>query len=258
MDNEELLRAVEKGLIPGPLEDEESYRQRVDVGSGSPVRFMGFDLSWCKVVVEKKGLHFWEAGASWICDEPYVQIHPKRQSDEVLHHELIHILRSRFSEEIFEEFLAHRSSKRAWRRYFGPLLQGSQDVAWLAGAAMLGIGLDVWQESLFFSTLVYGFVFLGLFARLWSRQNVLERTMRKIAKIFAGMAPLQVMVFLTDQEIQEFAIWECREIQNYLKRQALSSLRIRALLLLARKRYEVRFTKSLDFLSDSGASSVCV
>jgi hypothetical protein len=208
--------------------------------------------------VEKKGLHFWEAGASWICDEPYVQIHPKRQSDEVLHHELVHVLRSRFSEEIFEEFLAHRSSKKAWRRYFGPLLQGSKDVAWLGGAVGLGVGLDVWQGSMFYGMLGYGLVFLGLFARLWRRQGVLAKAEGKVKKIFAGMDPLQVMVFLTDQEIQEFAIWNGREIQNYLMRQALSSLRIRALLLLARKRYEVRFTKSIDFLSDSGPSSVCV
>lgn len=231
-----LLSYVEQGWIPGPNETRKDFHYRILQTSSNnddciyKKDFLGFEQVNCEISYTKKRLCWWESGATWIesCKLPYVRL--KSRNKEVLHHEFIHVLRSAFKEEKYEEFIAHRVSKNKWRRFYGPLIHRFSDVCWMFFGTVCGCVLDFCNGSFYFSLLIYlGFILFFIF-RLVKRQKTLRKTEIKLANIFKGLQILQVLIFLTDDEIESFSRLGESRIKTYLSLQKRKSVRIEALL----------------------------
>src|SRR6478609_5859945 len=119
-----LLELNRRGLVHAPEESEKAFFARCNLAIPkaekssqlviSPLAIQLFDINpdWVELSNHTKGLRLWEGGCTWI-DEGHVtiQIHPAFQQkgkycgyerDEILAHELVHVIRSQFEEPIFE------------------------------------------------------------------------------------------------------------------------------------------------------------
>lgn len=208
----------QRGLIPGPDEDEKTFLERVSrLTAQSPNQeeshaitrhLFGFSVDWVPVFYSNQKLPFWEGAAIWIGETPSIQLREnfKKGSylgyrrEEVLAHEAVHAARVAFEEPRFEEILAYQTSKSRLRRWAGPLFR------------------KPWESALFMVLLVLAFLgycwiplaVLGwLSVRLTWAQWTLQRCLKKL--------PLSLIVCLTDTEIRKFARLSLTDIQAYFE-----------------------------------------
>ena len=243
-----LLENNARGFIPLEEETVEAFLARTKrlAEFAKPYQskavLQAFDLAidWLPLVYQRKGLRFWEGGACWIgeakelcsffslppCEEkgPFciVQVTPKLQGkkrywfcdiEELVAHEAVHAARLGFGPgtgDRFEEILAYATSKRGWRRVFGPLFRSSKEVSLfcfvLVGAVSLQmIGSLIESRMLFLLSLLFPWAFLmGFVARLFWSRRVFQRAYKKLeGKVLPH--PLAVLVRLTDREIEELS-----------------------------------------------------
>lgn len=143
MDEKEQTNLYYEGFLQGPKESEKDFRRRIaltkevaqnpeklglkDVEVGKTIG--EFHLPWLLHKISNKGLPPWEGAAIWIIDYQGVKIpflHLRKrfaQNEEVLKHELVHILRIAFDDPRFEEIIAFSTSKSRLRRWLGPLFR---------------------------------------------------------------------------------------------------------------------------------------
>lgn len=253
MTDQDLLALDKIGFIPGPLENEDHFLERISsakkkFNEGSHIPEAHWD--WVREYLDQmfhvkplyirafysnKGLAPWQGGAAWIEGRALHSIQLREalkkgiflglySREEILAHEAVHAARSGFNENRCEEFFAYMTSEKKWRRVLGPILQRPWE-AWpfllcnLAGpffpAGYLGAGL--WAA-------------LG-FVRLIKQHWLLKRAAANILEITQDPRRTRAVLFrLTDEEIERFSKGEdiglysakqnClrwRVIRNYLK-----------------------------------------
>lgn len=244
----------QRGLIPGPHESESQFLRRVECCPSSSCLTTVAALyrvreifhcrpDWVEVSVHSKGLHFWEGAATWIEEDPggvrrchivvknsfLSRLYPK---EEIIAHEMVHAIRIMFDESRFEEILAYRTSRNAFRRYWGPVCGGSKETAvfltslivwWCSW--MAEIFLDIEAGSRFFvflpcMVLAWGIIRLIRSQRLFTTAlELLEKAVGKPGKAVA------VALGLTDAEIALFARMSSEEIRAFAGRQKEQSIR---------------------------------
>lgn len=199
-----------------------------------------FDLAidWLPLVYQSEGLRFWEGGACWIgeadelcsffslpkCDEKglfcVVQVAPQLRKrkrywfcdrEELIAHEAVHAARLGVEGgDRFEEILAYATSKKGWRKVFGPLFRSSGEVTvfcvvLFVAVVLQGVGSYFGNGLFFLLALLLPWVFLvGFFGRLFWAQRIFQRAYRKLEGEVMP-TPLAVLVRMVDREIEELS-----------------------------------------------------
>ncbi|HSX04832.1 MAG TPA: hypothetical protein VLG76_08920 [Rhabdochlamydiaceae bacterium] len=258
---EDLLNFNERGLIPGPDENEEAFLTRIQKldhffsyptetiddfltdGDWGPARTLthklfDFSLDWVVAHYSNKNLPFFQGAATWLIDQngiqiPIIQLKTKFESgglykiyhkEEVLAHESIHAARMAFNAPQFEEIFAYMTAKSSLRKCLGPIFQKSWEsyVFLIFFIASFFFQIFFPHWQLLFLLPWFYFAFLGM--RLTFLRFKLGGCLRKLSKLlFDPSDALPVAVRLTDQEIFLFAKSSADQIQSYIREQ--SSLR---------------------------------
>jgi hypothetical protein len=240
-DEKHLTELNRRGLIHAPDESQESYFRRcqaaIRVAQVPPLVKTLFDIDpdWVPVVYDNKGLYFWEGGCTWITqDQVTVQLNrafQKRGSwfgysrDEILAHELVHAVREKFEEPIFEEVLAYQTTSFPLRRYFGPIFRTANESFFFMIA--LSLFTATFFLSQFHTLALVGFLcFLSIGAlRLLRMQLIFSRTQKKLSRLVGKQRALAVMLRLTDKEIIRFSKMSAAAITAYANEMSTTSLR---------------------------------
>lgn len=171
---------IEKGLIPGPKEEEKQFLARTKAlnqffsyppeeidrfltdGDWIAARettqhLFGFSPDWIVAYYSNARLSFFQGAATWISTRgdlriPVVQLKEKFETgslhklyrrEEVLAHEAVHAARMQFDEPIFEEFFAYKTSPHGWRRFFGPIFQRPWEAHVFILLLLIPLGIEV-------------------------------------------------------------------------------------------------------------------
>jgi hypothetical protein len=114
----------------------------------------------------------------------------------VVAHEAVHAARAAFNEPGFEEFFAHGSGPRKWRRVLGPLVKRPWEV-WVAMGGMVG--------ALLFEPLAFAVTCLigAAFIRLIRQHQKLTRAFRTLLVQIGDEGKVRAALFrMTDREIE--------------------------------------------------------
>lgn len=281
--DEDLLSYNIRGFLPGPEEKEEDFLKRVsslEELSGDPQKFFSgsspfptedrvrrhhwdlkrtdlkkiFQVSpdWLFAFYHNKKLPFWQAGATWIVEDPSKNVKLallqfrkglKKGSylglyalDEILAHEAVHAVRMAYNEPIFEEHLAYLTSSSTIRRIFGSLFQKPVEFILLflfMSGICFGIFTDsVWTEAYTLFRVSYSLL-LGLISislvRLGFRHFRFINAYKKLQKITTD--PFAVLLRLTDKEILHFSKISVDEMKKTIHEEKEKSLRWRVIYL---------------------------
>jgi len=203
ISDEFLLDCAKRGIIAGPSETEDAFLKRAALLSPlfttlvSPHYQMRVD--WAPVSYEGKEVRSWEAGCALIEENgtAVVEINPRLQRAkpfwgyshcEVIHHEIVHLIRSQFNEPRFEEALAYATSSKKWRRVIGPLFS------------------HVWEPLIFVIAPLFPLFALALGGYFSLKLSVIHVSMKKVRKKLSALfvEPERVLLLLTDKEIRAF------------------------------------------------------
>lgn len=209
---------------------------------------------WLPVMFSNYRLLPWHGGCAWIfqikSDTPTGAIIQLRKSfkknshlfsiysrKELIAHELSHVGRMMYSEPIYEELLAYRSSKSRLRRWLGPLVQSPWesllfmvlilmaflvDLNQLVSGTLGSSNLSIWTKALPIIFLTYA---LG---RVWHRQNTFNRCVMALKQVCHNDLAANAAAYrLTDKEIKMFARVPVDQISVYANGQKQRSLRWR-------------------------------
>lgn len=185
---EELARCNHRGLVIGPEENLEAFRARVDRAvTSSPIPLPLFGAAPDYIEFTDKKVPFWQAGYA---EGHRVTLSKRVPKDELLAHEAVHVLRSEFNEPQFEEYFAYQTSKRWYRRFFGPMLKSNLDVGIFVTASALA--------------LVHLAPFLIVLTFFLTRRLLdgyfIKRAIKALAPLTSN--PLHLLVRMTDLEIR--------------------------------------------------------
>lgn len=253
MEEESLIALNKRGLFPGPQEKDELFFLRAKKTACSSEsaeitkKLFHAVPDWVKIFRSAKGLHFWEAAATWIEEDPRagrtatIQIKNSFLNrfypfEETIAHEMVHAMRLMFDERRFEEILAFRTSKNRFRRYFGPLFSRPRDalgfilflgLSWFCCLGEMFLDLSLGSSYLMWSPIC----FLGLAAaRLMQSQRVFSKALERLEKAVRKPGQsLAVALRLTDSEIERFAKCSPQEIRSFAAKEAAKNLRWRQL-----------------------------
>ena len=233
----------QRGIFPWPGESRDRFFIRAN-SYQSILKSPAFNLTqelfdavpdWIELRLESKGLLPWEGAATWIEEEcgeraAMIQVKPSLPAslysqEEVLAHELVHAMRLGFKENRFEEILAYRSSKKAFRRYLGPLFSNPTEVKGFLFLILL-TWLIYWAEWIFDIELGGPFLlWTPLFAlglgclRLMRAQNIFSSALKNLEKALKHPEKsLAVALRLRDQEIVRFSRCSPQEIVAFAKK----------------------------------------
>lgn len=239
---EKLLELNRRGLVHAPDESDEAFFDRcAQFGLGSsqhfPLAKELFDIEpdWVDMSFDNKGLRFWEAGCTWTRGTQATlqlkKVFENKKSylgyrrDEVIAHELVHVVRAGFEEPIFEEILAYHSSSSKLRRFFAPIFRSSGESLFFVAAITMLCLLNLF--SFFHLAALAGFFALvssWLVRLLWA-QLIFRRSRKKMAKIVGKKLALAVLLRLTDREIIRFSKMDPEGIKQYAKKMAKIQMR---------------------------------
>ena len=233
----DLKNLYQKGFLVGPLETEEVFLKRVSQVNAllKDPRLLLTKISiptndfFIKVPSlicfrSSKQLPFWFGAMTWICQwdqntqVPILQLSKKQKfkwldEDDVITHELLHAKRAAFNEPQFEEILAYRTSKYAWRRNLGPLFQKQWESFFFLFSIILLVIAPLFSPE---KTLILYFpaLFFTLFTsfRLIKNQWIVSRALKHLRKTVSN--PEIILEMLTDDEITKFALKKENEIDR--------------------------------------------
>lgn len=233
---EHLIELNKRGLIHAPDESDENFFLRCHQATPLPSSPQSslveelFDVNpdWVPLIFRNQGLHLWEGGCTWIeRDRVTLQLNKafeKKRSylgysrEEVIAHELVHVVRGHFEEPIFEEILAYQTSSSPFRRFLGPLFRTSKETtSFLITLCVVLVALFVspFQLWIYLGTLgVLG----GWQWRLLRAHRLFSRTRKKLSSLVGKKRALAVMLRLTDREIIRFSKMSKEEICDYVKK----------------------------------------
>lgn len=248
MDKEQLIAYNQRGLIPGPFEDETSFIARIKTLEAAPQEenllsqedwkqahaitkhLFGFSADWVQAYYCDKGLHFWEGAAVWIGDFPRIQLKAAfrkggylklYQREELLAHEAVHAARMAFQEKRFEELLAYQTSSKRWRRFCGAFFRTPLETAIFLPTLLISLLLA-------YLPLILTLLFLGI-GRLTLAQWTFSRAQRKLKQLLKNPnEALPLLLRLTDQEIAFFSHAPVQKIKYFTSSQ--TSIRWKMLL----------------------------
>lgn len=135
-EKEQLQRLSKRGIFPLDGESFDQLYSRASTLLKRDQQFSSFALSfekqwgfwpdWACVKQSSQGLSFFEKGATFVdltSEKQPAYIHIKKVNptlqQEVLEHEMIHLVRSWLHSPRFEEPMAYMNAKARFRRYFG-------------------------------------------------------------------------------------------------------------------------------------------
>lgn len=205
-------------------------------------REFGIAPSWVPLFFSNQGLMPWHGGSALIFQlqeqGPLGAIMQLRKAfyhktcylglyhrSELIAHELVHASRMAFEEPKFEELLAYKTSSGGLSKWLGPIIQSAFEsrlfVYLLATILLLDLYCVLtgeWEGYLSLMPLKIIPLALAAWAgfRLWKRTQTLNQTERKLGALFGSIKARQVLLFLTDKEIEQCAVWSEEEIRSYI------------------------------------------
>jgi hypothetical protein len=239
-----------QGVFIRPEETEAAFAARVSA-MGEPrddrldalYRLYGFSPGWIDVAYSDKGIHFWEAGITWVDDEkdpPLIAIQLRRHfqdhktlyaiyaKDEVLQHEYVHAARFLFQEphkeSKYDEHFSYATSLgrgffASFRALLGPLFQASYEVVlllFLLALLVTSAGFDLPKFALSLSVAL-GFYMMALVLRLVSRWRKWFLCCKHLS--FLKERALHLMIRLSDEEVEYFASHSNSEVYEWIQGQ---------------------------------------
>lgn len=199
----------------------------------------GINPSWIPLVYSNHKLAPWHGGCAWIfqMDDQaplgaFMQLRkPFRfkssylsySRNELLAHEVCHIARMAFEEPVFEEHLAYRTGAISWRKWLGPIIRNSVEsmffflsLALIAGAYLFALFVDMHVLPYIPYLYLLSFLLIGFgLWRLRREHHTYEQTLHTLRSL--TNQPEQMMLWLTDQEIQEFGKKTAQEVVDYFR-----------------------------------------
>lgn len=249
MDEKELLSLNQQGVIPGPGESEEEFKERAEeilrqeiAGPGFEwvrhhlLELFDFQPSVLPILYSNEGLAPWQGAVCWIKDKKTVLLQMREdlrkgsylriyQRDEMIAHEAVHAARSAFDESKNEEFFAFMASEKKWRRVLGPIFRRPWEV-WPFFLLLMGVVISEWI-ALYVegAEIAGGFCLWGAFlwlggglGRLIRQHWVLRRASLHLMTELKEEKRVRAVLFrLTDEEIDRFAKEE--KIAEYVEKQ---------------------------------------
>lgn len=232
-----------RGLFSAPEESEADFVARCRAAvprykrGFSPRAADVFDIDpdWVEIRYDNRPLRFWEAGCTLV-EEGHPILYLRRQlekaerffgyeREEIVAHELVHIVRSGWNEARFEECLAYQTSKSPFRRFWGPLFRTPREslctlllLLLVNGALLVGIAVGI-AYTLFFAWVGIGVV------RLVYTQARFRQAQKKLLFFIEKERVLALMLRMRDREIAYVACHNRDEILSYLREQKKCSLR---------------------------------
>lgn len=241
---QDLIDLNKQGILAGPLEEKYTFFIRVnqlfDQAPLYPVKFPDFlrDLydvnpEYLDVTFDNKGLDAWEPGCTWIWgDIPGIQLRKSLRvanrwmglcsRDEVLAHEAVHAVRVKFHEPLFEEILAYQTSRKSWRRFWGPLFRSPNENYLLLFNVLVGACIMLYSPFLGVMTACLSPAYFVV--RLCVLQYYFFKAKSKIRRM-VGISPLWILLRLTDREIRFFATEPIPVLEAYVRKQKQSNIR---------------------------------
>ena len=203
-------------------------------------KYYCFAPTWIPLIFSNYQLPFWQGGCAWIYQlndssstNAFIQLRRNFQGqsnylkiysrEELLTHELVHILRMEFNEPIFEEFLAYQTSSSAFRKKFAPIVQSSQESFFFLLAMIIALisqllsvfyGLPVSVTGLF-TTIPFLMIAYALI-RLYRKHKTFQSCLTKMLILF-GEKGREIIYLLTDQEIKQFSQISLDRMVDYIK-----------------------------------------
>lgn len=207
-----------------------------------------FDVfpDWIPIFFSNYQLAPWHGGCAWIVQltenspiTAFIQLRAvfKRSKtflsiynrDELVSHEVAHTGRMAFQEKKFEEFLAYRASRSAFRQWFGPIFQSSTETFIFLALLLFIFGMDVslialgqiqlidqtlWIKAVPVLYLVY------LVGRLWYKHSLFNKCLLRIKQAAGSGEKANAIIYrLTDSEITFFAKRPLEEMEAYIKQE---------------------------------------
>lgn len=238
-----------RGFIPGPQEKVSAFLKRAELAKCQRSSHQAlaivqclFDVcpNWVKIESTNR-LHFWEAAATYIEENqgvfvPTVQMKKRGiplwcSQEEILAHELIHATRIAFKESFFEEVLAYKTSRKWFRRYFGPIFFHPKETvlflfllvgSWCYQLRCLFFLDDLPSLALWIPCVLTGL----LIARVVIVQVVFSLCLKKIHKLLEQSDKvLGFALRLSDREIIDFAFKSLDKMRKYMEKAKKISLR---------------------------------
>lgn len=240
---EKLLEFNKRGLVHAPYESDESFFQRCRQATSSPTspcselakKMYDIEPDWVWMVFDNKGLRFWEGACTWNKQDLItLQLNKAFQKkkryfgysyEEVVAHELVHVVRGSFEEPIFEEILAYRSSPSAFRRFFAPLFRTAQESLFFMVTLALCLIATFFEHFQIIALTFLMCLLTGALLRLLWSQRTFTRAKRTLSKMVGKEKVLAVMLRLTDREIIRFAKINDKELTAYAKKMAKTQMR---------------------------------
>ncbi len=246
-----LAQLNQRGIFPAPQQQEETFWKKVEAIAGLPTSnapalqiLEPFDLNptWVPIIVENKGLSYWEGAVLWqeqidpAFTFPRVQVSTRSfklyTQEELIAHELVHAARVDFKEEQFEEILAYATSSKAWRRWLGPFFRKPIEATLFLCAVVFTIALQAveliadWSSGwLLLPWLPVLLIAAGL-VRLQRTHSLFRRCVNHIASaIYNPEKKLAVVLRMSDAEIRAFAKMTPKEICHFVNDAKEKSLR---------------------------------
>lgn len=236
--------------LPAPID---SQTGQALLNHISPFVKKAYDFSplWTPIVFSNHQLAPWHGGCAWIFqvsqESPLGAFFQLRETfsrshqylgiynrDEIVIHETAHIGRMAFQEPKFEEFLAYRSSKSLFRKWFGPIVESPKEGLYFVIFCFFAFVANLYY--LFFDgpdLLNWMFVLplllisIGL-VRLILRHIQFHRCLVKVEKILRKKETAPYVVYrLSDKEMINFGKMAVEEIKSYIASEMKSSLRWR-------------------------------
>ncbi len=249
---EELLNFNQRGLIPGPNENDETFLERIQKldhffsyppanlddfltdgdwidANATTKRLFDFTLDWVVAYYSDRNLPFFQGAATWLIDQngvevPIIQLKKQLSNnslykiynkEEILAHEAVHAAKMAFNAPQFEEIFAYMTAKSLLRRYLGPIFQKSWE-SYLFLILFAGtFFLQIWNMSWWFVSLLPWLYFAFLGVRLFYLRLMLKRCLKQLNLSKA----LTVAFRLTDQEIFFFAKNSQEKVREYIANQ---------------------------------------
>lgn len=209
-------------------------------------------LDWVPVVFSNYKMALWHGGCAWIFqmsqDSPTAAFFQLRKSlakkqtylglydrEELVEHESAHVGRMMFQEPKFEEVIAYRTSKSAFRKFFGPIVQAP----WESLLFLLILFFCLIGELYFLSSNASGWggllmwlkgaavllIILGL-GRVVLRQWQFSRCHKVLESALGNGQKADAVIYrLQDHEIISFGKMTQEAIRKYAQEQDSKSLR---------------------------------
>jgi len=241
------LKNSKESLLPNSEEANGELLSRI---SSKSKKLLGIAPSWIPIYFSNYKLAPWHGGVAWIFRQDdvsplsaFFQIRKSAKKEgklfwgysieEILLHELSHVLRMSFEEPKYEEWLAYKSSTNSFRRFFGPLFQSAKESMLLVILLIISLIIqfalnEVSLSNWLIAQLPWITFLCFLCIRLTLKNLTIKKTIQNVTPILKkNIDPLHLLYRLTDREIDLFSRMKPEDIVDYFKSNLKKELRIK-------------------------------